>query len=51
MHSRLGIPVLGYWKNEDCFPYLKAVARELQGMTATLALSERVLAMQANRTV
>jgi len=26
-------PVLGYWKNEHRFPYLKTAARELMGMT------------------
>jgi len=35
-------PALGFWKNEHRFPYLKAAARELLDMTATLAPSERV---------
>ena len=34
--------VLSHWKSENCFPHLKAAARELLGMTATSAPSERV---------
>ena len=34
--------VLSYWKSENRFPDLNAAARELLGMTATSALSERV---------
>jgi len=41
-YTRLGTHILGYWKNEHRFPYLKAAARELLGMTATSALSEWV---------
>jgi len=33
---------LRYWKSEHRFPYLKAAARELLGMTATSGRSERV---------
>ena len=33
---------LSYWKSENRFPHLKAAARELLGMTATSAPSERV---------
>jgi len=35
-------PVLGYWKNEHRFPYLKTAARELMGMTVTSVPAERV---------
>jgi len=38
----LEIPVLGYWRNEHRFPYLRAAARELLDMTATSAPPERV---------
>ena len=34
--------VLSYWKSENRFPHLNAAARELLGMTATSAPSERV---------
>ena len=34
--------VLSYWKSENRFPHLKGAARELLGMTATSAPSERV---------
>jgi len=40
--KRLRTTVLGYWKKEQCFPYLKATRRELLGMSATSAPSERV---------
>ena len=33
---------LSYWKSENRFPHLKVAARELLGMTATSAPSERV---------
>jgi len=38
----LEIPVLRYWKSEHRFPYVKATARELLGMTATSVPSERI---------
>jgi len=38
----LEIPVLEHGKSGHCFPYLKAAARELLGMTARSAPSERV---------
>jgi len=38
----LHTPVLGFWKNEHCFPYLKADARELLCITVTLAPLEGV---------
>ena len=40
--NKFAQPVLGYSKNEHHFPYLKATAKDLLGMTATSALSERV---------
>jgi len=39
--------VLGFWKNEHCFPYLKAASRELLCITATSAASERVFGVAA----
>jgi len=42
----LHIPVLGFWKNEHRFPYLKAAAGELD-MTAISAPSERVFGVAA----
>ena len=39
---KIGLPALGYWKSGHRFPYLKVAARELLGMTATSAPSERV---------
>jgi len=42
VHSRLRTPVLRHWKNEHRFPNLKAVSRELLGMTATSVPWERV---------
>jgi len=42
--------VLGHWESELLFPYLKAAARELLGMTTTSAPWEQSLAMQANCT-
>jgi len=43
----LNTPVLGFWKNQHRFPYLKAAARELLVMTATSAPSERVFGVAA----
>jgi len=43
----LHTPVLGVWKNEHRFPYLKAAAREFLCMTTTSAASERVFGVAA----
>jgi len=43
----LHTPVLRFWKIEQHFPYSNAAARELLGMTATSAPSERVFGVAA----